>query len=140
MSLENDLDFLVQWSSNRNGQIDLWQVCDPGFVPSTETAMTCQYLTSGSMKWSMEQKDLLCVRACHLIVGGMQKARLIIKLFFINQSRLKHVLANFMARQVQLIISFMNTTPLRHLWTSPEHKRSFSLSSLVCDVVFHIFI
>ncbi len=57
-----------------------FKVCNPGFVPSTENQMICQLQSPTKMDWNLGPNDLKCVRACHLVAGGMNnKARYIVE-------------------------------------------------------------
>jgi len=47
-------------------------VCDPGYVPTAKTSMQCQVYDSG-FDWSVPFSDFSCIKACNLVVGGMNK-------------------------------------------------------------------
>ena len=48
-------------------------VCDAGYIPSTKTSMQCrENAAAGKFDWSEPLTSFLCVKACHLVVGGIQ--------------------------------------------------------------------
>ena len=47
-------------------------VCDPGFVPGTKASMQCQVNDDG-YDWSVPFSDFICIKTCHLVVGGINK-------------------------------------------------------------------
>ena len=47
-------------------------VCDAGFIAATKISTACIFnQASGQYEWSIPMSTFQCVRACHLVLGGL---------------------------------------------------------------------
>jgi len=63
--------FECESNSYKEGS-NCYLVCDSGFIASSKIKTTCILSqSSGQYEWNIPANNFQCVRACHLVVGGL---------------------------------------------------------------------